>query len=66
MHTPEPPKIEQKFDDEGNPIDPEPEAEENKVDLTPKLQKHIYPESVISLKATDQMLRRRAKMTMLN
>lgn len=54
METPEAPVVEQKFDEEGNPIDPPEEEEENKVDLTPKLRKEIYPESVISLKASEQ------------
>ena len=66
METPEPPKVEQKFDEDGNPIDPPEEEEENKVDLTPKLLTSIYPESVISLKASEQALKRRARASMLN
>lgn len=55
MHTPEPPKKEVKVDDEGNPIeDAGGDEEVEKPDLTPKLHKHIYPESVISLKASEQ------------
>ena len=30
----------------------------------PSIYKHIFPESVISLRATEQMIKRRAKATM--
>lgn len=66
MYTPEPPKKEVKLDDEGNPIEEEENEDENKVDLTPKLRTSIYPESVISLKASEQALKRRAKAALLN
>ena len=66
IETPEAPEVRIQMDEDGNPIEPVEDPEEEKPDLTPKLRKHIYPESVISLRATEQQIRKRAKAAHLN
>lgn len=66
IETPEAPEVKMEMDEDGNPIEPAGEDEGEKPDLTPKLRKNIYPESVISLRATEQQIRKRAKAANLN
>ena len=69
MHRPKAPeKKAPELDEDGNPIEAQEEEdpEELAKRLKPTLHKHIFPESVISLRATDQMLKRRAKATISN
>ena len=52
------------LDDDGNPIEEDPvdpeEAEELAKKYAPKFQEHIYPDSVVMLRGSDDLLRRRA------
>ena len=69
MHRPKAPeKKAPVLDDEGNEMPPEEEEDQEELakKLKPTLHKHIFPESVISLRATDQQLKRRARATKSN
>lgn len=69
MHRPKAPeKKAPVLDEDGNevPAEEEEDPEELAKKLKPTLHKHIFPESVISLRATDQQLKRRAKATISN
>ena len=63
--TPDPPKPKEKvLDEEGNEVaaeasDPD-KAEEEKEKYAPKFQQHIYPDSVILLRGSDEFLKERA------
>jgi adenylate kinase len=65
--TPEQPKPkEKKFDNEGNEIEEEEPAEELDPEelakkYAPKFQSHIYPDSVILMRGSDDYLRNRAR-----
>lgn len=58
--TPKPVKKEEKKEGEEEEEEPPAEEEEGAQDLKPKLQTHIYPESVISIQSNDQFLKRRS------
>lgn len=55
-----PKRPEKKLNEEGEEENPPDEEELAKL-LKPKLQTHIYPESVITLHCSDQFLKRRSK-----
>jgi len=57
--TPKPP--EKKKPAEGEEEEAPPDEEEEAANLKPQLQKHIYPESVVHLRASTLFLKRRAK-----
>ena len=63
MHTPKAPEKKTTTNEDGEEVPVEEEDPEALAkSLKPKLLDDIYPESVISLRASDQMLKRRAKL----
>lgn len=65
--TPKPKEKKMMTNEEGEevPVEEE-EGEGEQQDLKPKLQTNIYPESVISIQATELFLKRRSKELLKN
>ena len=53
MHRPKKEEKKQEVDADGNPVGEPEEGEEDAKKLQPTIFKHIYPESVISLRASE-------------
>ena len=60
VQPPPPPPKEVKVDENGEPIEEAAGSEEGKEPEKPKFQQHIYPDSVILLRGSDDYLRQRA------
>ena len=64
MHEPVPPKPITETDPDTGEVTVTNQEEIDNFKEKPSIYKHIFPESVISLRATEQMIKRRAKATM--
>ena len=66
MHRPKKEEKKAAVDDDGNPVEEAGDPEEEAKQLKATIFKHIYPESVISLRASDQYIKKMAKRSQLN